>query len=224
MGTDFTEENLKKILAEKTVALEKSEKIFPFKIPDAETRKFDLVVDIQRKMEQGKSIGYLKWAKKHNVKQFAETILFLQEHDIHNKETLDKQVERSAARYRELLNSIKDIEGKMEKNKKLKTHIINYSKTRETYMAYRKAGYNRKFYEEHREAILLHKAAKDAFSNLSIGEFAGLLFRKKEVYAEYKKIKKEMRDYQIAKQNVESFYTAQQEWDMEGLKRKQQER
>ena len=101
-------------------------------------------------------------------------------------------------------------------------------------MAYREAGYNRKFYEEHREAILLHKAAKDAFSNLSIGEipkvkalneeFAGLLFRKKEVYAEYKKIKKEMRDYQIAKQNVESFYTAQQEWDMEGLKRKQQER
>lgn len=235
LGTDFTEENLKKILAEKTVALEKSEKIFPFKIPDAETRKFDLVVDIQRKMEQGKSIGYLKWAKKHNVKQFAESILFLQQHDIHDKETLDKQVERSAARYRELLNSIKDIEGKMEKNKKLKTHIINYSKTRETYIAYRKAGYNRTFYEEHREAILLHKAAKDAFSNLPVGEipkvkelneeFAGLLFRKKEAYAEYKKIKKEMRDYQIAKQNVESFYTAQQEWDVEGMKRKwQQER
>ena len=27
--------------------------------------------------------------------------------------------------------------------------------------------------------------------------------------------KKEMRDYQIAKQNVESFYAAQQSWDIE---------
>ncbi len=39
--------------------------------------------------------------------------------------------------------------------------------------------------------------------------------RKKAAYSEYKKIKKEMRDYQIAKQNVESFYAAQQSWDIE---------
>jgi hypothetical protein len=40
-------------------------------------------------------------------------------------------------------------------------------------------------------------------------EFARLLSEKKADYSEYKKIKKEMRDYQIAKQNVESFYAAQ---------------
>jgi len=37
-----------------------------------------------------------------------------------------------------------------------------------------------------------------------------MLSEKKAAYSEYKKIKKEMRDYQIAKQNVESFYAAQQ--------------
>ena len=51
--------------------------------------KFDLVVDIQEKMAQGKNGGYVRWAKKYNVKQFAESILFLQQHDIHDKETLD---------------------------------------------------------------------------------------------------------------------------------------
>ena len=30
----------------------------------------------------------------------------------------------------------------------LRTHIINYAKTREVYVAYRKAGYSRKFREE----------------------------------------------------------------------------
>ena len=39
----------------------------------------------------------------------------------------------------------------------------------------------------------------------------------------YKKMKKEMRDYQIAKQNVESFYEAQKTWDQEeDLKKKRQ--
>ena len=96
----------------------------------------------------------------------------------------------------------------MAENKVLKTHIINYSKTRDTYIAYRKSGYSKKFYEAHRDEILLHKAAKEAFSKLPGGkipkvkdlneEFARLLSKKKEAYSEYKKIKKEMRE----KENV----------------------
>lgn len=92
----------------------------------------------------------------------------------------------------------------------------------------------KKFYEAHRDEITLHKAAKEAFSRLPDGkipkvkdlneEFARLLSEKKAAYSEYKKIKKEMRDYQIAKQNVESFYAAQQTWDQEeDLKKKRQQ-
>ncbi len=209
------------------------------KIPDRKESKqekwtFNLVVDIQKKMAQGKNGGYVRWAKKYNVKQFAESILFLHQHDIHDKETLDALVDGSAVRYHELMKIIKDAETQMAENKVLKTHIINYSKTRDTYIAYRKSGYSKKFYEAHRDEILLHKAAKEAFSKLPGGkilkvkdlneEFARLLSEKKEAYSEYKKIKKEMRDYQIAKQNVESFYAAQQSWDAEeNLKKKRQQ-
>jgi len=45
----------------------------------------------------------------------------------------------------------------------LKTHIINYAKTRDVYTAYRKAGYSKKFYEEHTADVILHKTAKAAF-------------------------------------------------------------
>ncbi len=233
LGEDFTEENLKKVIA--------GEKEPPEKIPERkeakpEKRKFDLVVDIQKKMAQGKNGGYVQWAKKYNVKQFAESILFLQQHDIHDKETLDALVDGSSAKYHELMKTIKDAEEKMAANKVIKTHIINYAKTRETYSAYRKSGYSKKFYEAHRDEITLHKAAKEAFSKLPDGkipkvkdlneEFARLLSEKKAAYSEYKKIKKEMRDYQIAKQNVESFYAAQQSWDIEEdmRKKRQQER
>ena len=168
----------------------------------------------------GKNGGYVQWAKKYNMKQFAESILFLQQHAIHDKKTLDALVDGSSAKYHELMKTIKDAEEKMAANKVIKTHIINYAKTRETYITYRKSGYSKKFFEAHRDEITLHKAAKEAFSKLPDGkipkvkdlneEFVRLLSEKKADYSEYKKIKKEMRDYQIAKQNVESFYAAQQ--------------
>lgn len=234
LGEDFTEENLKKVIAGEKESPEKNEKVPERKEAKPEKRKFDLVVDIQEKMAQGKNGGYVRWAKKYNVKQFAESILFLQQHDIHEKETLDALVDGSAAKYHELMKIIKDAETKMAENKVLKTHIINYSKTRDTYIAYRKSGYSKKFYEAHRDEILLHKAAKEAFSKLPDGkipkvkelneEFARMLSEKKAAYSEYKKIKKEMRDYQIAKQNVESFYAAQQSWDIEeDMKKKRQQ-
>ena len=50
----------------------------------------------------------------------------------------------------------------------LKTHIINYAKTREVYTAYRKTGYSKAFLEAHREENTLHKAAKAAFDEAGL--------------------------------------------------------
>ena len=85
LGEDFTEENLKKVIAGEKESPERNEKVPDRKEAKPEKRKFDLVVDIQEKMAQGKNGGYVQWAKKYNVKQFAESILFLQQHDIHDK-------------------------------------------------------------------------------------------------------------------------------------------
>lgn len=77
LGEDYTEENLKKIIAGEKELPEKKEKASDQKVVKSEKRKFDLMVDIQEKMAQGKNGGYVRWAKKYNVKQFAESILFL---------------------------------------------------------------------------------------------------------------------------------------------------
>lgn len=223
LGDEFSEENLEKIIRGEAELPKKKDRHKKDEQRQPQKRKFDLVMDIQEKIAQGKTGGYIRWAKKYNVKQFAESVLFLQQHDIHDKETLDALADKSSARYHELMKTIKDAEEKMTANKAIKTHIINYSKTRDTYTVYRKSGYSRKFYEAHREEISLHKAAKEAFSKFPDGkipkvkalneESARLYSEKKAAYSEYRKIKKEMRDYQTAKQNVESFYAAQQTWN-----------
>ena len=67
LGEDFTEENLKKVIAGEKELPERNEKVPERKEAKPEKRKFDLVVDIQEKMAQGKNGGYVRWAKKYNV-------------------------------------------------------------------------------------------------------------------------------------------------------------
>ena len=97
----------------------------------------------------------------------------------------------------------------------LKTHIINYTKTKDVYVAYRKAGYSKKFLDEHEEDIVIHKAAKKAFDELGLKklptvkslqvEFADLLTAKKAAYAERKKVRDELRELSIHKANYEEL-------------------
>ena len=63
----------------------------------------------------------------------------------------------------------------------MKTHIINYSKTRDVYVAYRKAGYSKKFKAEHESDILLHQAAKKFFDGSGLKKLPTV----KSLQAEY---------------------------------------
>ena len=124
-----------------------------------------------------------------------------------------KKAAAATTRHNELSAQIKAAETRMAEIAVLRTHIINYVKTREVYAAYRKAGYSKKFLAEHEADILLHKAAKQAFDDLGIkklptvkslqAEYATLLEGKKKDYAEYRRSREEMRELLAAKANVD---------------------
>ena len=93
----------------------------------------------------------------------------------------------AAAQMDHLLSDIKQKEIRMQKIRELRMHITNYSKTRDIYTAYRKAGYSRYFFEAHREDITLHKAAKDAFDQLGLKKIP----RAAELNEEFNRLAKE---------------------------------
>lgn len=171
-------------------------------------KKFRLLIDIQDKITEGKGAGYTRWAKVFNLKQMAQVMCFLQENGIDSFEELSAQVDAAVSRFNELGDSIKQAESRLQEIAVLKTHIINYSKTRDVYVAYRKSGYSRKFFEEHRESITIHKAAKDAFDKLGLkklprvkelsAEYAEVLAKKKAAYPEYRKAREQMQELLVA--------------------------
>ena len=176
-------------------------------------REFNLLIDIQAKLAEGKSAGYERWAKKYNRKEAARTVCLLKEKGIGNYEELSALAERLSQRFGELSEIIKADEKRMVEIGALQTHINNYSKTRPVYEAYRKSGYSKKFFEEHREEIQIHKAAKQAFDQLPgkkvptrqslHEEYNRLLTEKKKAYVEYRQVRKDMQEYLTAKQTVE---------------------
>ena len=165
---------------------------------------------------EGKGTGFARWAKQHNLKEMSRTLVFLQEHKIGSIEEMQERVDAATACYHELGDSIKAAEARMTEIAVLRTHIVNYARTRPVYDAYRKTGYSKRFLETHRTEITLHKAAKAAFdeSNLKTlpkvkeldAEYSKLLTEKKARYPDYRKAKEEMQELLRAKKNVELFF------------------
>ena len=153
-----------------------------------------------------------------NLKQMARTVNYLTEHNLLEYDALATKTTSATARYNELSTQIKAAEKRLAEIAVLKTQIINYAKTRDTYVAYRKAGYSKKFFAEHESDILLHKAAKKAFDELHVKklptikslqtEYAALLAEKKATYVDYRKARDEMKELLTVKANVDRLLGA----------------
>ena len=209
LGTGYGEDEIKAVLEGKA-------KHQPYQKKQPKEQPFQLLVDIQGKMAEGKSVGYKKWATKFNLKEMSKTLLFLQEQKIGSAEELRERAAAATERYHAMGDSIKAAETRLAEIAVLKTHIINYAKTRPVYDAYRKSGYSKKFLEAHREEITLHKAAKAAFDEAGMkklpkvkeldAEYAELLIKKKAAYPDYRKARDEMQELMKAQKNVELFF------------------
>ena len=214
LGTGYSEDEIKAVLEGKA-------KHQPYQKQPPKEQSFQLLVDIQGKMAEGKSIGYKKWATKFNLKEMSKTLLFLQEQKIGSAEELRERAAAATERYHAMGDSIKAAEARLTEIAVLKTHIINYAKTREVYAAYRKAGYSKAFLEAHREEITLHKAAKAAFDEAGLqklpkvkaldAEFAELLTKKKAAHPDYRKARNEMQELVRAQKNVERFFAEEKD-------------
>ena len=176
-------------------------------------KQFQMLIDIQAKLQEGKGAGYARWAKNFNLKQLSQTLIYLEENNLLNRSVLEERTAAVTAQYHTLSAKMKSAEQRMAEIKVLQHHIINYAKTRDTYVAYRKAGYSKKFLAEHESEITIHKAAKNYFDGLGFKklptikalntEYAELLAEKKAAYADYRKAREEMKELLTAKANID---------------------
>lgn len=182
--------------------------------PDT-SKKFNLLIDIQSKIQQAHSPGFEYFAKIYNLKEAAKTLIFLQEHKLTDYDTLSEKTADAKKHFNESSERIKAIDARLPEISSLQKHIGAYSKTLDVYRGYRDSKWSKKYYAEHESDIILHKAAKKAFDELGLEklptmkmlqtEYATLTAEKKKLYQSYHASKDEMIALCTAKQNVERF-------------------
>ena len=149
LGEGYSESEIREVISGTKLHI-------PHKTATAKPNKqVNLLVDIQAKLQAGKSPEYERWAKTFNLKQMAHTLNYLSENNLLSYEALTEKAADATSKFHTLSAQIKAVEKRMAKIATLRTHILNYSKTRDVYVAYRKTGYSKKFYEEHTADLLL---------------------------------------------------------------------
>ncbi len=177
--------------------------------------KLSLLIDVQKKIQEGKGIGYEKWVKQFNLKQTAKTLSFLSDMGINSYKDLDAAHEKLHDEYDTLRLNIRSIQERMDKIRELQGAIITYIQTNESYQRYKKSGYNKKVKEELRNDILLHEEARKHFKEYEGGkvptikelkaEYAKLKEEKSEMYKDYQKKKRDYTELAVAKKNIDTI-------------------
>ena len=216
LGADYTEEAIRERIAGRRAKAAKAPR---------EQRDVSLLIDIENSIKAAQSKGYEQWAKIHNLKQAAKTMNFLTEHKIEQYADLVSRIEEMAAESGQAADALKNAEKRLADMAVLIKNVSTYQKTKPVYDAYRKARNREKYRAGQEQAIILHEAAARSLKAAGIAklpnlaalqsEYEALQAQKEALYADYGKLKKKVREYDIIKQNIDSILQADRQPERE---------
>ena len=216
LGADYTEEAIRERIAGRRAKAAKAPR---------EQRGVSLLIDIENSIKAAQSKGYEQWAKIHNLKQAAKTMNFLTEHKIEQYADLVSRIEEMAAESGQAADALKNAEKRLAEMAVLIKNVSTYQKTKPVYDAYRKARNREKYRVGQEQAIILHEAAARSLKAAGIAklpnlaalqsEYEALQAQKEALYADYGKLKKKVREYDIIKQNIDSILQADRQPERE---------
>ena len=206
LGADYTEEAIRERIEGRRTRTAKA--------PKAE-RGVSLLIDIENSIKAAQSRGYEQWAKIHNLKQAAKTFNFLTEHQISRYEDLTAKITEIQTESDKAGDALKEVEKRLADMAVLIKNVSTFQKTRPAYDTYQKARNKERYQAAHEGTVILHEAAAKALKAAGISklpnlaalqaEYEKLQEQKEALRADYGKLKKQVREYDVIKQNIDSI-------------------
>ena len=205
LGENYTEEAITRRI--KGLAVDRG--------PNRQRKGITLRIDLENNIKAQQSAGYARWAKLQNLKQAAKTINFLTEHGIEQYAELESKVAEISAANDEATAALKDVEHRLGNMAVLIKNLTTYKQLRPVVLEYRKAKDKAAFRREHESQLILYEAATKAIKDAGItrlpdlaalkAEYRELDKQKARLYEQYGEVKRELKEYGIIKQNVDSI-------------------
>ena len=206
LGADYTEEAIRERIEGRRTRTAKT--------PKAE-RGVSLLIDIENSIKAAQSRGYEQWAKIHNLKQAAKTLNFLTEHQISRYEDLTAKITEIQTESDKAGDALKEVEKRLADMAVLIKNVSTFQKTKPAYDTYRKARNKERYRAAHEGTVILYEAAAKALKaagisklpNLAVlqAEYEKLQEQKETLRADYGKLKKQVREYDVIRQNIDSI-------------------
>ena len=225
IGENYTEERIKERIAGRT----------PRRSQRQTTPKgISLIGDIQERIRLIDSKGYEHKAKLTILKEAARTLNYLTENNLLQYADLEKKVEDVHSSYDRTGKELKGVEARLREVQPLIKNISNYQRLKPVYDAFQRAKDKPSFKAKHEAELVIFEAARSTLLAMQgdeklpslktlQAEQRRLLEEQQRLYDERAKLKKEVKQIETIKSNVDTFLAPSVDHDRDHLRSTQRE-
>ena len=225
IGENYTEERIKERIAGRTPRRSQRQ---------ATPKGISLIGDIQARIRLIDSKGYEHKAKLTILKEAARTLNYLTENNLLQYADLEKKVEDVHSSYDRTGKELKGVEARLREVQPLIKNISNYQRLKPVYDAFQKAKDKPSFKAKHEAELVIFEAARSTLLAMQgdeklpslktlQAEQQRLLEEQQRLYDERVKLKKEVKQIETIKSNVDTFLAPSVDHDRDHLRSTQRE-
>jgi len=225
IGENYTEERIKERIAGRTPRRNRRQTV---------PKGISLIGDIQERISLIDSKGYEYKAKLTILKEAARTLNYLTENNLLQYADLEKKVEDVHSSYDRTGKELKGVEARLREVQPLIKNISNYQRLKPVYDAFQKAKDKPGFKAKHEAELVIFEAARSTLLAMQGDEKLPslktlqaqqqrLLEEQQRLYDERAKLKKEVKQIETIKSNVDTFLAPSVDHDRDHLRSTQRE-
>ena len=225
IGENYTEERIKERIAGRTPRRSQIQ---------ATPKGISLIGDIQERIRLIDSKGYEYKAKLTILKEAARTLNYLTENNLLQYADLEKKVEDVHSSYDRTGKELKGVEARLREVQPLIKNISNYQRLKPVYDAFQKAKDKPWFKAKHEAELVIFEAARSTLLAMQgdeklpslktlQAEQAQLFEEQERLYAERNRFKKEAKQIETIKSNVDTFLSPSADHDRDHRRSTQRE-
>ena len=225
IGENYTEERIKERIAGRTPRRNRRQTV---------PKGISLIGDIQERIRLIDSKGYEHKAKLTILKEAARTLNYLTENNLLQYADLEKKVEDVHSSYDRTGKELKGVEARLREVQPLIKNISNYQRLKPVYDAFQKAKDKPGFKAKHEAELVIFEAARSTLLAMQgdeklpslktlQAEQQRLLEEQQRLYDERVKLKKEVKQIETIKSNVDTFLAPSVDHDRDHLRSTQRE-
>ena len=225
IGENYTEERIKERIAGRTPRRNRSRTV---------PKGISLIGDIQERIRLIDSKGYEYKAKLTILKEAARTLNYLTENNLLQYADLEKKVEDVHSSYDRIGKELKGVEARLREVQPLIKNISNYQRLKPVYDAFQKAKDKPGFKAKHEAELVIFEAARSTLLAMQgdeklpslktlQAEQAQLFEEQERLYAERNRFKKEAKQIETIKSNVDTFLSPSADHDRDHRRSTQRE-